>query len=127
MRWALGLLLIGLVNGGPAGIERATSSRLVIHNYYFAKPGLADSVYRTRLEASAIRRRLGLVVGRVLRRRSASDSLPDVIWEAEYPDSTARARDVAALDRNPDFDAIQRRMDQFIRRFDRAVWTDESR
>ena len=41
-----------------AGIAVAgTPSRpvLVVHNYYYAKPGMADSVYLTRLEASAIR------------------------------------------------------------------------
>jgi hypothetical protein len=127
MRWLLALVVLGGATGGPIRATRTASSRLVIHNYYFAKPGLADSVFRTRVEASAIRQRLGLVVGRVLRRQSVSDSLPDVIWEAEYSDSAARARDVAALDGSAEFDAIQRRMEKFIRRFDRAAWTVAAR
>ena len=115
-RWVL--LMAGIAVAG-------TPSRpvLVVHNYYYAKPGMADSVYLTRLEASAIRRRAGLVVGIVLRRTSGPDSLPDVIWEAEYPDSGARARDVAVLDGNPEFDVVQARMGTLIRRFERSTWT----
>ncbi len=113
-----------------AGVGLAIGARpirpvLVVHNYYYAKPTLADSVYLTRLEASAIRRRAGLVVGSVLRRTGGPDSLPDVIWEAEYPDSTARAKDVAALSGNHEFEAIQARMERLIRRFERSTWTTD--
>lgn len=118
-RWLLLITGVALLDAPPA---RTT---LVVHNYYYAKPGLADSVHRTRLEASAIRRRAGLVVGTVLRRTSGPDSLPDVIWEAEYPDSVARAKDVAALDGNVEFEAIQTRMSGFIRRFERSTWTTD--
>ena len=95
---------------------------LVVHNYYYAKQGLADSVYHVRLTASVIRGRLGLVRGRVLHRIGGADSLPDVIWEAEYPDSVARQRDVEALEGNAEFEAIQRTMSGLIRRFERATW-----
>ena len=116
-RWFV--LMAGVAVTSPPMLQPV----LVVQNYYYAKPGMADSVYLTRLEASAIRRRAGLAVGIVLRRASGPDSLPDVIWEAEYPDSTARARDVAALDGNREFDAIQARMNTLIRRFERSTWT----
>ncbi len=115
-RWLVLIAAVAVVGAPPA------RPVLVVHNYYYAKPGMADSVYATRLEASAIRRRVGLVVGTVLRRTSGADSLADVIWEAEYPDSAARARDVAALDGNREFDAIQARMGTLIRRFERSTW-----
>ncbi len=118
-RWLL-LATLGLSIGA-----RPSRPVLVVHNYYYAKPTLADSVYLTRLEASSIRRRAGLVVGTVLRRTSGPDSLPDVIWEAEYSDSAARGKDVAALDGNQEFEAIQARMDRLIRRFERSTWTTE--
>ncbi len=118
-RWLL------LVTGVALLDPRPSQTSVVVHNYYYAKPGMADSVHRTRLEASAIRRRAGLVVGTVLRRRTGSDSLPDVIWEAEYPDSAARARDVAALDGNREFEAVQTRMGGLIRRFERSTWNTD--
>ncbi len=118
-RWLV--LMVGIAATGTPPARPV----LVVHNYYYARPGMADSVYLIRLEASAIRRRAGLVVGTVLRRTSGADSLADVIWEAEYPDSAARARDVAALDGNREFDAIQARMGTLIRRFERSTWMSD--
>ena len=110
MRLHLTLILTAVtLLGAPAMRSPATpqTGPLVIHNYYYALPGRADSAYRLRLRASALRATLGLVPGRVLRRLAGPDSLPDLIWEAEYLDSAARARDAAAAEANPEFDRIQ--------------------
>ncbi|MFQ5690893.1 MAG: hypothetical protein ACE5HQ_11560 [Gemmatimonadota bacterium] len=107
---------------GAAGRAPRVSGHLVIQNYYYAKPGLEESVYRLRLRASRVRADLGLVRGRVLRRVSGPGSLPTVIWEAEYPDSLARARDVAELSGSEEFDRIAEEMGTLLRRFERASW-----
>ena len=126
MRLHLTLILTAVtLLGAPAMRSPATpqTGPLVIHNYYYALPGRADSAYRLRLRASALRATLGLVPGRVLRRLAGPDSLPDLIWEAEYLDSAARARDAATAEANPEFDRIQRAMGTQLRRFARASWT----
>jgi len=121
----VGVEVVLLLAAGSSGSE--APSTLVVHNYYYAKPGLADSVYRVRKTASAIRARAGLVVGRVLRRTGGSDSLPDVIWEAEYADSAARAWDLLALEGNVEFSRIQAVMGGLLRRFERASWAADGR
>ncbi|GAC1695555.1 MAG: hypothetical protein NVS9B3_13660 [Gemmatimonadaceae bacterium] len=126
-------MLMGVAACGPpsAALSRKAppsgAGELVVHNYYYAKAGLADSVYRLRLRASAVRAALGLERGRVLRRIDAPDSLPDVVWEAEYADSAARAKDVGALDRSAEFREIQRTMGTLLSRFERVVWRAEPR
>ena len=65
------------------------SPRLVVQNYYYAKPGKAEEVYHWRLHASEVRAGLGLAPGRVLKRVRSSDDpvdstdLPDVVKEIE--------------------------------------------
>ena len=88
----------------------AAGKVIVVQNFYYALPGKADEVYRWRLHASEVRSRLGLAVGRVLRRtpppgrETADADLPDVVWECEYPNAEARAADVARLDASGEFD-----------------------
>ena len=121
-RVAVTLMVTGLL-GVAAWARQSSSPRyLVVQNYSFARPGLADSVYRMRLRAREVRAGLGLVVGRVLRRGQGGDSLPDVIWEAEYPDSEARVRDLVLLGESAEFAAIAETMETLLRRFDRASW-----
>jgi hypothetical protein len=111
------------VSATPAG------EAIVVQNYYYALPGKADEVYRWRLHASEVRARLGLAVGRVLKRTSAMGDdakdadLPDVVWECEYPDAKARAADIARLDASREFDPVEAHMQTLIRRFRRAVFT----
>jgi hypothetical protein len=102
---------------------------IVVQNFYYALPGKADEVYRWRLHASEVRARLGVAVGRVLRRAPASPDdakdgdLPDVVWECEYPNAKVRAADVARLDASPEFNLVEAHMQTLIRQFRRAVFS----
>jgi hypothetical protein len=123
--------------GGPlnkaaafAGIPgNAAPKAIVVQNFYYALPGKVDEVYRWRLHASEVRGRLGLAVGRVLKRtqQSAADlnnaELPDVVWECEYPNVAARDADVARLDGSREFESIEAHMQTLIRQFHRAVFS----
>jgi len=113
-------LALAVGGASPAG---AAERRIVVQNAYYPKPGLEDEVYRTRLRASAVRARLGLVVGRVLRRLEGPAGGPHVVWEAEYPDPEARTRDVEALSGSAEFDAVAEHMGTLLTRFERTVWT----
>jgi hypothetical protein len=98
-----------------------TDSPIIIQNMYWAKPGKADDVYSWRLHASDVRVKLGLPRGRVLRRKGDSTTLPDVIWECEYPNADARSSDVATTSHSPEFKEVEAHMDTLIRQFDRIV------
>jgi hypothetical protein len=112
-----------------AAADTAIGKAIIVQNFYYALPGKADEVYRWRLHASEVRARLGLAVGRVLRRTPASGGevedaeLPDVVWECEYPDAKARAADVARLDASREFEPVEAHMQTLIRQFRRAVFT----
>ena len=95
---------------------------IVVQNEYYPKPGLDEDVYQLRLRASAVRAKLGLVEGRVLRRSEGPDGGPAVIWQAEYPNPTARQDDVARLSASAEFKAIQDTMATLVARFERSVW-----
>ncbi len=109
--------------------SKDNTKAIVVQNFYYALPGKADEVYRWRLHASEVRARLGLAVGRVLRRTPAPGAdtedteLPDVVWECEYPNVEARAADLARLDASREFDSVEAHMQTLIRRFRRAVFT----
>jgi hypothetical protein len=111
----------------------AAEKAIVVQNFYYALPGKADEVYRWRLHASEVRARLGLAVGRVLRRAPASGAeagdaeLPDVVWECEYPNAKARAADLARLEASREFEPIEAHMETLIRRFRRAVFFYDER
>src|SRR5271170_16851 len=94
LRLALLILMVVLAAWSGPVIDARTSSdapataagkAIVVQNFYYALPGKADEVYRWRMHASEVRRRLGLAVGRVLRRTPASGAdaddagLPDVV------------------------------------------------
>jgi hypothetical protein len=110
----------------------AAGNTIVVQNFYYALPGKADEVYRWRLHASEVRARLGLAVGRVLRRSpplgdEAGDAeLPDVVWECEYPNVKARAADLARLNASGKFDVVEAHMQTLIRQFRREVFTFSS-
>jgi len=95
---------------------------IVVQNLYYPKPGLEADVLRTRLEASAVRRKLGLQVGRVLSRTNPTTGEPYVIWECDYPSLEAREKDAAAAENAPEFKAVQARMSPLLARFERSVW-----
>jgi hypothetical protein len=124
--WSCPVIDARTLSGAPATVA---GKAIVVQNFYYALPGKADEVYRWRLHASEVRTRLGLAIGRVLRRTPASGAdaedaeLPDVVWECEYPNAKAREADLARLDGSREFDPVEAHMQTLIRRFRRAVFT----
>ncbi|PKP95232.1 MAG: hypothetical protein CVT75_02840 [Alphaproteobacteria bacterium HGW-Alphaproteobacteria-14] len=102
--------------------ESEASGAIVVQNHYHPKAGKEQLVLETRLRASAVRKHLGLVVGRVLVREDNVIGQPYVIWEADYPSADARARDLAALDNSESFKAIQQQMGPLLEKFERVIW-----
>lgn len=98
------------------------AARVLVQNKYYPKPGQADAVLATRLEASAVRQRLGLQVGTVYVQVSEETGGPYVIWECEYPTIEARTADAAAAEGTAEFAAVQAKMRGLIDRFERATW-----
>ncbi len=106
--------------------EAAGSKRIVVQNYYYAKPGKADEVFQWRLHASDVREKLGLPRGRVLRHVGEPErDKPDVVWECEYPDEAAREEDVRILSSKREFDDVMKHMGTLIQRFERAIYEVE--
>lgn len=103
-------------HAAPASVHRQQIA-VVAMNFYYAKPGKADEVYRWRLHASDVRAALGFPRGRVLRRLGKTGELADVVWECDYPSRQARARDYAAINASPEFQAVERHMETLLRRF----------
>lgn len=96
--------------------------RIVIQNYYWAKEGKIEEVYQHRLYASEVRKKLGLEVGRVLKRTTTDGELPHVIWECEYESEEARQEDVRKLSESGAFDTVQEKMSTLIEKFDRGMY-----
>jgi hypothetical protein len=123
--------------GRPAGGGRrnlvshqamdATASRearppsVVERTHYYAKPGRAADVLRTRRRASEIRRRLGLPAGRIFVKAAPHDEGPDVLWECAFADPAAHAQDLDARARSEEFAGVRREMTALIDRFERLV------
>jgi hypothetical protein len=105
--------------------DARADERVVVHNLYFPKPGLERQVLDTRLEASRVRRDLGLSVGRVLLRTSEANGQPYVIWECDYPSLAAREKDAAAAEGAAAFKKVQQKMSGLIQRFERLVWQEQ--
>lgn len=120
--------------GAQPTVERSDHRQpgaIVVQNYYYAKAGKADEVYRWRLHASDVRAKLGFPRGRVLHRIGAdlqavaSEDLPDVIWECEYASAEARERDSRAVGANSEFQEVQKHMGTLTRRFARGRYEVE--
>jgi class 3 adenylate cyclase len=127
-RAARALLVCSLVAGfltvafARAEAPAAASGPVVVHNAYWAKPGLEEAVYLHRLHANEVRARVGLPTGRVLRRVGGDDTLHDVVWECEYRSQAAREADVEALVASGVFEPVMERMETLIVRFERSMW-----
>lgn len=101
----------------------ASADVIVVQNEYYAKAGKEDDVLQTRIEASRIRKDLGLAVGRILVNFGEHPGeSATVIWECVYPSMEARESDVRALEESREFKAVQLRMQGLLDRFDRNVW-----
>jgi hypothetical protein len=121
---ALASLLTALFASSLAQAQTpAPPPSVLVQNKYYPKPGQEDAVLATRLEASAVRKSLGLPEGVVLLRRNEATGAPLVIWECEYPSIEARRADAAAAESAPSFAAVQKKMGGLTERFERRTWT----
>jgi len=87
---------------------------ILVHQRYFARPGLRERVIETRVEASGRLKELGVPAGQiwvpVRGEAGISDaSLPDVIWECIYTSLEERERFRALQESDPAFHAIRTR------------------
>ncbi len=82
---------------------------ILVHQRYFAKPGLRERVIETRVEASRRLAELGVPAGQIwVPPLEASDpAIPHVIWECTYPNLEARERIRALQESDPTFHAIR--------------------
>jgi hypothetical protein len=112
------LAIAGEPQTGPSG-------KIIVQNYYYAKPGKVEEVYEWRIHASDVREKLGLRRGRVLKHIGGSGKQPDVIWECEYPDIASRDAELKSLEKNAEFDSVMEHMSTLIDHFDRAMWQVE--
>ncbi len=125
----LRFILVGLTITGAGGSlhgqARTLAPRVVVLNLYFAAPGNRPQVLALRHRASQARRTLGLPEGRILVRTSDDSTLPDVIWEGEFPNEAAHEQDMAIRGASPAFEAIRDTMQSLIGRFERLLFTIE--
>jgi hypothetical protein len=92
--------------------DRAEDVMILVHQRYFAKPGLREQVIETRIEASRRLADLGVPVGQIwvpVRGRAGIDDagLPDLIWECTYPTLEEREAIRARQESDPRFHAIR--------------------
>jgi len=112
--------LMTLMAGGQTDSKASTA--VIEQAGYFALPGKADEVYQTRIQACDVLEKLGLPRGVVLRRQGNSDTLPDVMWQIEFPDEAARQRNLKIRLESPEFAAVRDRMKTLISRGELSVW-----
>jgi dienelactone hydrolase len=94
---------------------------LVERTHYYAKPGRAEEVLRTRRRASEVRVRLGLAPGRIFAKGDPAADGPDVAWECDFPTAEAHAADLAARAASLEFGAVRAEMTALIARFERQI------
>src|SRR5262249_15223723 len=99
-------------DGGRMFVERTC---------YYARPGRAEDVLRTRRKASAVRVRLGLAAGAIFTKADPAAEGPDVAWECAFASPEAHARDLAARAASPEFEAVRGEMTALLARFERQV------
>ena len=87
--------------------------------HYYAKPGKADDVRRTRARACDVREAIGLKRGTVQHKVDPSDDGPDVTWQCEYASIEERDSDLQARADSPAFEAVRKHMRTCYDRFDR--------
>lgn len=87
---------------------------ILVHQRYFAKPGLRRQVLQTRIEASSRLAELGVPTGRIWVPVPAEagiqpPEIPDVIWECTYASLPERERIRAAQEADTHFASIRAR------------------
>jgi hypothetical protein len=119
-RIALAGSTITLMAGGQTGTK--VTGMIIEQTSYFALPGKADDVYQLRLHACDVLEKLGLPRGHVLRRQGKSDTLPDVMWQVEYPDEAAHQRNLKIRLESAEFSAVRDQMKTLISHGDLGIW-----
>jgi hypothetical protein len=95
--------------------------------YYARDPDVRAEVLSTRLRASAVRTAMAVPSGRVFRRVDGDSDLPDVIWDCVFADAAAHDRDMDARAASPEFEAVRAHMRTLTRRFERVLYTFDSK
>ena len=94
---------------------------ILVHQRYFAAPGLREKVLDTRVEASGRLAELGVPTGRIwvpVRGEAGTDAgLPDVVWECTYPSLEERERIRAFQESDPTFHDIRTRQGTQLERW----------
>ena len=103
----------------PLHFEEKGSEMYIERTHYYAKPGMADEVRRTRMRACAVREEVGLKRGTVLHKVDPMDGGPDVTWQCEYTSIEERERDLKVRADSPEFEAVRKHMRTCYDRFDR--------
>lgn len=111
---------VTLMAGGQTASKAGTA--VIEQAGYFALPGKEEDVYQARIQACDVLEKLGLPRGIVLRRLGKSDTLPDVMWQIEFPDEAARQRNLKIRLESPEFAAVRDRMKTLISRGELSVW-----
>ena len=123
-RFLLALGIAGCLTSSMARGQTApgTTGTIIEQDGYFALPGKAEEVYQVRVQACDVLEKLGLPRGQILRRQGTSDTLPDVLWQMEFPDDAARQRNLKIRLESPEFTAVRDRMKTLVRRGELSVW-----
>jgi hypothetical protein len=98
------------------------SKRYLELNRYYAQPGRAAEVLRTRRRASALLPSLGQPVGRIYANAAPAEGHPDVIWVCEYATAEEREASLGARAASPEFEATRRHMRTLYYKFDRELF-----
>ena len=91
-------------------------------NQYWAKDGMIEKVYKHRLYASEVRKKLGLKVGRVLLITETDNESAHVIWECEYSSIEDREKDTELLMESGQFGEVMEKMGTLIDNFKRTIY-----
>ena len=122
MKRLLSIVIFGFLLSQLPVYSQESVNTIVVQNYYWAKEGKAQEVYEHRLYASEVRKKLGLKVGRVLKRMRIDGMLSHVIWECEYSSWDEREEDVRKLSESGAFEEVTKKMRTLIDKFDRGVY-----
>ena len=112
--------LMTLTVGGQTAPKAAGT--IIEQDEYFALPGKAEEAYQVRVHACDVLEKLGLPRGHVLRRQGDSATLPDVMWQMEFPDDAARQRNLKIRLESSEFTAVRDQMKTLIRHAELGVW-----
>ena len=96
--------------------EKKFDGPIVLQTFYYANPGKSEEVLAQRQKISLILEKIGLPAGRVMRRSGGSDDEPDVMWECEFPNSTAVDQFLKAAPAYSEFEQARAVMRSLLRK-----------